>query len=148
MKYIQGFATVLLWVLVLLSFTANAFMLRLLVDARAQAAEALKLGAQAMSDLQAGTVSTTLRVDRTDPLQLLIPAGTVLPTSAGRIVLDEDVTFETNIQLSFDVPVELRVADTPLNGSLLSTKDFLERTYTQWQRDPLQSLLAPLPAAP
>ncbi len=145
MKFLKGLSTVLLWVLVLLSFTANAFLLRLLLDARAQAGEAVRLGAQAVSDVQAGAIVYTLRIDREVPVQAVLPAGTELPLANGAVLLSEDVPVETTARLAVDIPVEIKMADTPLNASLLSTKDFLDRLYAQWQRDPLQAFLAPLP---
>ena len=145
MKYLKGFATVLLWVLVLLSFTANALILRLLVDARAQVAEALQLGSQSLGVIQASALSYTLVVDRTTPMEVVLPKGTVFPTAAGPVELDQDVTVQANVRLNYDVPVKINIADTPFNASLLSTKDFLDRLHTQWERDPLQAFLAPLP---
>jgi hypothetical protein len=145
MRFLKGFASVLLWLLVLLSFTANVLLLRLLLDARAQAAEAIQLGAQAVGELQAGAVSYTLVVDRAVAADVVIPAGTVLPIDAGDVTLRQPVTVPTTVHLAFDVPVKINIADTPLNPSLLSARDFLGRLYAQWQRDPLQAILAPLP---
>lgn len=145
MKFLKGLSTVLLWILVLLSFTANAFLLRLLLDARAQAGEAIRLGSQAVGDLQAGAIVYTLRIDREVPTEAVLPAGTELPLVTGAVVLSEDVPVETTARLAVDIPVEIKLADTPLNASLLNTKDFLDRLYAQWQRDPLQAFLAPLP---
>jgi hypothetical protein len=145
MRILRPLSTTLLWLLVLLSFTANALLLRLLVDARAQAGEGLRLSAQAVGDLQAAAVDYSLRVDRAVPVTINIPAGTVITTSAGRTTLSEPTSFETTLQLEFDAPVRINLADTPLNPSLLSAKDYLDRLYVQWQRDPLQVFLAPLP---
>jgi hypothetical protein len=74
-----------------------------------------------------------------------IPAGTELTTSDGRVTLSEPATFNTHVRLSFDVPVEINIADTPVNPSLLDAKDYLDRLYAQWQRDPVQVFIAPLP---
>jgi hypothetical protein len=129
MKYLKYFATVLLWILTILSFTANVFLLRLVLDIRQQAAEAIRLSAQAVSDLQAGSLHTVLRIQQDVPVD--VPAASAAT--------------QTKIRLDADVPVDLKIADTPLNNSLLSTKDYLDRLYAQWQRDPLQALIAPLP---
>jgi hypothetical protein len=145
MKILKGIATGLLWLLVLLSFTANALLLRLMLDARAQAAEAIQLGARAVSDLQAGALDHTLVVDREVAVDVVIPAGTELPTEAGAVTLSAEVSVPATVHLTFDAPVTINIADTPLNPSLLSARDFLDRLYAQWQRDPLQAFLAPLP---
>ena len=139
------FATGLLWVLVIFSFTANALLLRLMLDARAQAAEAIQLSARAVSDLQAGALTHTLVVERDVAVDVVIPAGTELSTDAGALTLRSDVSVPAVVHLAFDAPVMINIADTPLNPSLLSAKDYLDRLYVQWQRDPLQAFLAPLP---
>jgi hypothetical protein len=131
MKYLKIFATILSWLLVILSFTANVFLLRLILDVRQQAAEAIKLTAQAVGDLQASSLRTVLRVQQEVPVD--IPAT----ASSGAV--------QTKITIDADVPVEFKIADTSVNAALLSTRDFLDRLYTQWQRDPLQALIAPLP---
>ena len=145
MSLLKNLATGLLWVLVLLSFTANAFMLRLLVDARVQAAEAIQLGAQSLGQIQASAFTYTLTINRDVPVEVVIPAGTMLPTALGSVEISEDLTVMANARLDLAEPVKINVADTPLNTPLLNTKEYLERLYTQWQRDPLQVFLAPLP---
>lgn len=145
MKILKGLATALLWILVLLSFTANALLLRLLVDARAQAAEAIKLSQQAVTDLQAGAIRVPLAIQKDVTVDVVLPAGLSIPTDAGAIKLSQELSVPATVHLDLTEPLQINVADTPLNASLLSAKDYLGRLYTQWQSDPLQALLAPLP---
>lgn len=145
MKFLKGAATVLLWLLVIASFTANILLLRLLLDGRAQAAEAIQLSARAVGDLQAGALTHTLVIDRDLTVNVVIPSGTTLDTEVGPVQLNADVSVPATAHLTFDAPVTINIADTPLNASLLSARDYLDRLYAQWERDPLQALLAPLP---
>ncbi len=144
MKVMSRIAAALLWILVILSFSANILLLRLLLDLRQQAADSLALAVETTRQLSDSTIKFTLHIKQDVPLSTTLPISTTVTTSLGAVVVRTDAPLSATLPLETDVPMEVRIGDTPFGASLDATEQYLERVREQWQRDPLQALLAPV----
>jgi len=143
MKTPRRFDYWLLWVVALLSFTANALLIRLLIDARQQASKGLDLAVQALGTVHDGSVIYTTRVEQDVPINLTIPVDTTLNIEGKEVQLQIDLPVSTTVPLAFDLPIQLPIADTPVGEPLAQTQAYLRELSAQWKADPLQVFFAP-----
>ena len=133
----------LLWVVALLSFTANALLIRLLIDARQQASKGLDLAVNALGTVHAGSVVYSTRINQTVPVSLTVPMDTTIVVNGEETRLKADLPVSTTVVLSFDLPVDIPIADTPVGEPLVNAQDYLKALSAAWKADPLQVFFAP-----
>ena len=143
MKSPRRFDYWLLWVVALLSFTANALLIRLLIDARQQASKGLDLAAQALGTVHDGNVVYTAHVEQDVPINFTIPVDTTITVEGKEVPLKIDLPVSTIIPLAFDLPLQLPIADTPVGEPLVNAQDYLKELSAAWKADPLQVLFSP-----
>ena len=133
----------LLWVVALLSFTANALLIRLLIDARQQASKGLDLAVNALGTVHDGSVIYSTPIRQTVPVSLTVPMDTTIVVNGEETRLKADLPVSTTVVLSFDLPVDIPIADTPVGEPLVNAQDYLKALSAAWKADPLQVFFAP-----
>ena len=143
MKSPRRFDYWLLWAVALLSFTANALLIRLLIDARQQASKGLDLAVQALATVHDGNVVYTAHVEQSVPINVTIPVDTTITVEGKEVPLKTDLPVAATIPLAFDLPIQLPVADTPVGEPLVKAQDYLKELSAEWKADPLQVFFSP-----
>ncbi len=143
MKSPRRFDYWLLWVVALLSFTANALLIRLLVDARQQASKGFDLAVQALGTVHDGSVTYTTRVEQDVAINLTIPLDTTLSVEGKEVPFKTDLPISTTVRLSFDLPIQLAIAQTPVGEPLAQAQAYLRELSAAWKADPLQVFFSP-----
>ncbi len=143
MKSPRRFDYWLLWVVALLSFTANALLIRLLIDARQQASKGLDLAVNALDTVYAGSVKYAAPIKQTVPVSLTVPMDTTIVVNGEETRLKADLPVSTTVLLSFDLPIDLLIANTPVGEPLVKARDYLKELSVAWKADPLQIFFAP-----
>jgi hypothetical protein len=138
MKSPRRFDYWLLWVVALLSFTANALLIRLLIDARQQASKGLDLAVQALGTVHDGSLVYTAHVEQDVPISITVPVDTTITVAGKAVPLKTDLPIVTTIPLAFDLPIQLPVADTPVGEPLVNAQNYLKELSAQWKANPLQ----------
>jgi len=143
MKSPRRFDYWLLWVVALLSFTANALLIRLLIDARQQASKGFDLAVNALGTVHDGSVSFTAPIEQTVPVSLTIPLDTTILVNGKETPLKAELPVSTTVSLSFDLPITLLIAETPIGEPLVKAQDYLKELSAAWKADPLQIFFSP-----
>ena len=143
MKSPRRFDYWLLWVVALLSFTANALLIRLLIDARQQASKGLDLAVEALGAVHDGSITYTAPIQQQVPVSLTIPVDTTITVNGQETPLKTDLPVSTTVPLSFDLPINLAIADTPVGGPLVNAQRYLKDLSAQWKANPLQVFFSP-----
>lgn len=143
MKSPRRFDYWLLWAVALLSFTANALLIRLLIDARQQASKGLDLAAEALGTVYDGYVIYTTHIEQEVPVSLNIPVDTTIMVNGEETPLTTELPVSTTVPLSFDLPIQIAIADTPVGEPLVEAQGYLEDLSAQWKADPLQVFFSP-----
>lgn len=143
MKSPRRFDYWLLWVVALLSFTANALLIRLLIDARQQASKGLDLAVSALGTVHDGSVIYTSHINQTVPVSLTVPMDTTILVKGEEVPLQTELPVSTTVSLSFDLPITLLIAETPIGEPLVKAQDYLEELSAAWKADPLQVFFSP-----
>jgi hypothetical protein len=133
----------LLWVVALLSFTANALLIRLLIDARQQASKGFDLAVNALGAVHDGHVSYTAHIEQNVPVSLTIPVDTTITVNGKETPLKTELPVSTTVPLSFDLPIQMPIADTPVGEPLVKAQDYLKELSAAWKADPLQVFFSP-----
>jgi hypothetical protein len=143
MKSPRRFDYWLLWIVALLSFTANALLIRLLIDARQQASKGLDLAVNALDTVHDGSVIYSAPIRQTVPVSLTVPMDTTIVVNGEATRLKADLPVSTTVLLSFDLPINIPIADTPVGEPLVSAQGYLKALSAAWKADPLQVFFAP-----
>ena len=143
MKSPRRFDYWLLWVVALLSFTANALLIRLLIDARQQASKGFDLAVNALGTVHDGFVSFTAPIEQSVPVSLTIPLDTTITVNGEETPLKAELPVSTTVSLSFDLPITLLIAETPIGEPLVKAQDYLKELSAAWKADPLQVFFSP-----
>ena len=143
MKSPRRFDYWLLWVVALLSFTANALLIRLLIDARQQASKGLDLAAQSLGAVHDGAVIYAAQINQNVPVSLTIPVDTTIMVNGKETPFKTELPVSTTVLLSFDLPITLPIANTPIGAPLVEAQDYLKELSAAWKADPLQVFFSP-----
>ena len=143
MKSPRRFDYWLLWVVALLSFTANALLIRLLIDARQQASKGFDLAVNALDTVHKGSVSFNPHIEQTVPVSLTVPMDTTIMVNGEEVPLKTELPVSTTVSLSFDLPITLDIAKTPFGEPLVKAQDYLKELSAAWKADPLQVFFSP-----